>query len=102
MKRRFLIALAGGLLACAPAVAHPTDIPFDSFGACTAALNQVNHEDRDFVSQFFPSIGATEVDMLDTWTCQYDESTGAWYIHGEIGVGGNLGNGNGKADPGSH
>ena len=100
-KLLILGAAALGAIATG-AAAHPTDIPFDSFGACNAALNQVNHDDRDMVAQFFPNTGGAEVDMLGTWSCAYVPELDAWYIQGEIGVTGGLGNGNGKAEPGTN
>lgn len=101
MKKIFAAVAVATIGLCAPATAHPTDIPYDSFGQCQAALSQFNKIDRDMFAEFFPNYGAATVDMIDSWWCEYDSGAGAWYIEGAPGVGGNLGNGNGKADPGT-
>jgi len=84
-----------------PATAHPTGILYDSFGACNAALQKYNKLDRNQFGAFFPSNGAAQVDMLNNWQCIYDADLDAWQIGGQPGGGDNLGNGNGKADPGT-
>lgn len=84
-----------------PAGAHPTNILYDSFGQCQAALAGYNHADRVEHGAFFPSNGAAEVNMLDNWQCVYDTDLNAWHIEGQPFGGDDLGNGNGKADPGS-
>jgi hypothetical protein len=102
MKKLVATTLALSLFgSSAPALAHPTAIPFASFGDCNAALNQINHDERVRVGSFFPSNGAAEVSMLNNWQCVYDGGTDAWYMDGQPLGGDNLGNGNGKAAPGS-
>jgi hypothetical protein len=85
-----------------PAAAHPTNILFDSFGQCQAALVGYNHEERVVHGSFFPSNGAAEINMLNNWQCVYDADLNAWHIEGQPFGGNDLGNGNGKADPGSN
>lgn len=93
-----MLVLAAGV----PAGAHPTFILYDSFGACNAALQQDNKFDRDLFIDFFPNMGAAEIDMIDNWQCVYDPNAAAWHIDGQIEGGSNLGNGNGKANPGAN
>lgn len=94
------LALATAMIA-GPAAAHPTNILYDSFGECQAALQQYNAQDRVFFGRFFPNNGAAEVDMLNNWQCVYDSDVSAWHIEGQPHGGNDLGNGNGKADPGT-
>lgn len=89
------VTLVGG-----SAIAHPTNVPFESYGKCTAELNQQNKVDRDRVGGFFPSNGAAQISMLNNWECEYDPDTDAWYFSGQMSGGDNLGNGHGQADPG--
>lgn len=102
MKNCHAIVILASAAVAAPAAAHPTSILYDSFGECNAALQQDNKFDRNLFADFFPNGGAAEVDMLNNWQCVYDPDLGAWHIDGQIAGGSNLGNGNGKADPGSN
>lgn len=95
----FVIGISALALA-APGLSHPTTL-FDSFGECNAALNQQNKVDRERVGWFFPNNGAAEVNMLNNWQCVYDPGLGAWHFDGQPLGGDNLGNGNGKAQPGT-
>lgn len=100
---KFTALLAIGTLAAAgPAIGHPPDQSFESFGECQAELNKQNKVDRERVGSFFPSNGAAQVNMLNNWECEYDPDTDAWYFSGQPMGGDNLGNGNGKADPGAN
>jgi len=85
----------------APVTAHPTSILYDSFGECNAALQKDNKFDRNFFGSFFPSNGAAQINMINNWQCVYDDDLAAWHIEGQPFGGTNLGNGNGKADPGT-
>ena len=85
-----------------PAAAHPTNILYDSVGQCQSALVGYNHDERVEHGGFFPSNGAAEVNMLNNWQCIYDPELDAWHIEGQPFGGNDLGNGNGKADPGSN
>jgi hypothetical protein len=100
MKKLYMILILASAAVTAPATAHPTSILYDSFGECNAALQQDNHSDRDFFGSFFPSNGAAEINMISNWQCVYDSDLAAWHIEGQPFGGTNLGNGNGKADPG--
>jgi hypothetical protein len=101
--KKIPIAIALATMAIAgPAAAHPTNILYDSFGACNAALQQDNEFDRVLFGYAFPNNGAAEVDMLNNWQCVYDPDLAAWHIEGQIAGGDDLGNGNGKADPGTN
>jgi hypothetical protein len=100
MKKLYMILILASAAVTAPATAHPTSILYDSFGECNAALQQDNHSDRDFFGSFFPSNGAAEINMISNWQCVYDPDLAAWHIEGQPFGGTNLGNGNGKADPG--
>lgn len=90
------IALSGS------AAAHPTFILYDSSGQCQSALVGFNHQERVEHGAFFPSNGAAEVNMLNNWQCVYDADLDAWHIEGQPFGGNDLGNGNGKAAPGSN
>ncbi|MFL6722169.1 MAG: hypothetical protein ACJ8FT_10265 [Sphingomonas sp.] len=100
MKKLYMVLMLASAAVTAPASAHPTSILYDSFGECNAALQQDNHFDRDFFGSFFPSNGAAEVNMINNWQCVYDPDLNAWHIEGQPFGGTNLGNGNGKANPG--
>jgi hypothetical protein len=101
MKKFCLILLLTAVAVPGPATAHPTSILYDSFGECNAALQKDNRFDRNFFGSFFPSNGAAEVNMINNWQCVYDNDLAAWHIEGQPFGGTNLGNGNGKADPGT-
>jgi len=101
MKKLCIVLALTTAAIAAPATAHPTNILYDSFGECQAALQQYNATDRVFFGQFFPNNGAAEVDMLNNWQCVYDPDLDAWHIEGQPHGGSDLGNGNGKADPGT-
>jgi hypothetical protein len=100
MRKLMMIAVAVSALMPVAAGAHPTSILYDSFGECNAALQKDNAFDRNRFGSFFPSNGAAEVNMLNNWQCVYDSDLAAWHIEGQPFGGTNLGNGNGKADPG--
>ena len=100
-KLMMMIAVAVGMLGPVAADAHPTSILYDSFGECNAALQKDNRFDRNLFGSFFPSNGAAEVNMLNNWQCVYDSGLAVWHIEGQPFGGTNLGNGNGKADPGT-
>jgi hypothetical protein len=101
MKTILAGAAVTAILLAGPTVGHPTTIFYDSFGECQAALVGYNHLDRVEHGSFFPSNGAAEVNMLNNWQCVYDSDVNVWHIEGQPLGGDNLGNGNGKADPGS-
>lgn len=101
MKKIALIFTLTTLCAGSPALAHPTNELFDSFGECNAALNQENKEDRVLHADAFPNNGAAEIRMLNNWQCVYDPDLNAWHMEGQPVGGDLLGNGNGKADPGT-
>ena len=100
MNRLLICGAAGIAVLASRASAHPTDLAFASFGECNAALHQQDKTDRERVGWFFPSNGAAEVAMLNNWQCEYDPATQAWHFEGQPLGGHDLGNGNGKADPG--
>jgi len=99
-KFGIVIGLAAISLSSA-GTAHPTDILYDSFGDCNAALQKDNKFDRVLHGDFFPSNGAAQINMLSNWQCVYDPDLLAWHIEGQPFGGDNLGNGNGSADPGA-
>ena len=101
MKKLCVILMLAGATVAVPAQAHPTSILYDSFGECNAALQKDNKFDRNLFGDFFPSNGAAEINMLNNWQCVYDPDLGAWHIEGQPFGGTNLGDGNGKADPGT-
>ena len=103
MKKLMMVTmmLTGGAGFSAPVTAHPTSILYDSFGECNAALQKDNKFDRNFFGSFFPSNGAAQINMINNWQCVYDDDLAAWHIEGQPFGGTNLGNGNGKADPGT-
>lgn len=97
MKKVLMAGLIGVVAISGPALGHPTDIPFDSYGQCTAFLHQQDKIDRDNFSFLFQNNGQGAVVMLDNWDCEYDPGTDAWYIVDLRGSGGGaLGNGNGN------
>jgi hypothetical protein len=100
MKKLCAALIVTTIVFAGPASAHPTYILYDSFGACNAALQQDNRYDRVLHGDFFPNNGAAEVNMLNNWQCVYDTDLAAWHIEGQPLGGNDLGNGNGKANPG--
>jgi len=100
MKKLCVGLILGASVYAGSASAHPISILYDSFGACNAALQQDNQFDRVLHGDFFPNNGAAEVNMLNNWQCVYDTDIAAWHIEGQPFGGTNLGNGNGKANPG--
>jgi hypothetical protein len=101
MNKFVLIAGLAAVSLSQAAAAHPTDILFDSFGACNAALQQQNKTDRILHGDAFPNNGAAEIRMLNDWQCVYDPDLNAWHMDGAPFGGDLLGNGNGNADPGT-
>lgn len=100
MKTIFACLAVAAIVVSSPAAAHPTNILFDSLGQCQAALAGYNHAERVEHGSFFPSNGAAEINMQNNWQCVYDADLDAWHIEGQPFGGDDLGNGNGKANPG--
>jgi hypothetical protein len=83
MKKLVAMSLALGVTVSAPvALAHPTDVPYASRGACerAAADSAKNDRERLVAVGIFPTIGAAQSTFHDDWQCEYDEEARAWFI----------------------
>ena len=81
-KLMILAATAGTLIRPGAAVAHPTDIPYPTRGACEVAYEQASKDDRDWLvaAGIFDTIGAAQSTFKDLFECEYDPERGAWFI----------------------
>jgi len=81
-KLIFLAAAAGAVMPVGTAVAHPTDIPYPTRGACEVAYEQASKNDRDWLvaAGIFDTIGAAQSTFKDLFQCQYDPDQDAWFI----------------------
>lgn len=73
------ILLVAALLS-APAIAHPTGIPYSSRGDCEAAYAEYNKLDRERLSGMGFTPGEAQKTFRDLFACQYDTSAGKWFI----------------------
>lgn len=82
MNKAIVIGGVAGALAAAAAVAHPTDVAYDSRGECEAAYAESSKEDRErlVANGIFPTIGAAQSTFRDRFVCEYDEDAKAWFI----------------------
>lgn len=88
MKKSLMFLGLGIGLSAAAAVAHPTDVPYETRGECQAAHAESSQGDRERLVALgiFPTIGAAQRTFQDDFVCEYDEDEGAWYIVSYLGV----------------
>lgn len=79
--------LAMTLIACATvgggaAMAHPTDVPYQTRGECERASAASAKEDRErlVARGIFPTLGAAQSTFHEDWRCEYDDEQKAWFI----------------------
>jgi hypothetical protein len=64
------------------AVAHPTNVPFDTRGECEAAYAASSKLDRERLvdTGVVKNNGAAQKTFNETFRCEYDEAEDAWFI----------------------
>jgi hypothetical protein len=82
MKALNLALASAVLLAGTAAIAHPTDVYFDSRGQCQAAYAQQNQADRAILVQFgiAATLGEAMRDIHNRFSCEYDQQAGKWHF----------------------
>ena len=88
MKKLWIIAGVGALTFANAAVAHDTETPFPSRGACEAASAQMSNAEQDFLLESFPDVfsspGEVSSFLTRAWTCDRSSSDGQFYITDHI------------------
>lgn len=74
--------LLGATVGLSSAIAHPTNVAYDSRGDCERAAAESAKQDRERLaaSGIFPTIGAAQSTFHEDWRCEYDEEEDAWFI----------------------
>lgn len=84
MKRFAILLLVGATLVPAAAVAHDTETPFSSRGACEAASAGMSNDEKGWLLDTFPDLFGTEGEVSSfltrAWTCDRNASDGQYYI----------------------
>ena len=83
MKTLKMSIFAAPLIVGSAAIAHPTNVRFETRGDCEAAYAESSKLDRQrLVDQLgiFGSYGAAQRTFNETFQCQYDEEEQAWFI----------------------
>lgn len=82
MKKLMIAVAATAVTAASVAVAHPTDIAFDTRGECEAAYAASSKLDRQRLVDlgYFDTKGAAQKTFNETFRCEYDEEEDAWFI----------------------
>ena len=81
--KTYRLAAAALLFAGVAASAHPFQLRFSSRGACEKEQALVNHYDRDNVACpvfHIDQNGEAQVFFLESFQCEYEESSGMWRI----------------------
>jgi hypothetical protein len=88
MKRFTMFMLAAATLAPTAAVAHDTETPFPSRGACESASAAMSYDEKDWVLATFPEFFDTNGDVSSfltrAWTCDRNGSDGKYYITNHV------------------
>lgn len=82
MKKLMIITAMGALTIAGVAVAHPTDIPYDTRGECEAAYAASSKFDRERLVNLgvVENNGAAQKTFNETFRCEYDEDEEVWFI----------------------
>jgi hypothetical protein len=87
MKRLFFVTTLAALSIAAPASASHflnLNVPYDSRGACQAAVADFNIDDRerllDTFPEFFDSLGDVESFLNRAFSCEIDAASDQWFI----------------------
>jgi hypothetical protein len=84
---RIAIALASLALPAA-AIAHDTETPFPSRGACESASASMSNAEKDWLVATFPDLfdttGEAASFLTKAWTCDINASDGQYYITNHI------------------
>ena len=82
MKKMMISFTAASIAISGAALAHPTDVPFDTRGECEAAYAESSKLDRERLVALgvVPNNGAAQKTFNETFVCEYDEDEDAWYI----------------------
>lgn len=81
--RSLVVSIAAvAFAATSAAVAHPTDIAFETLGKCEAAYAESSKLDRERLVAlgFVENNGAAQKTFNETFRCEYDEEEDAWFI----------------------
>jgi hypothetical protein len=64
------------------AIAHPTNVAYETRGECEKAAAASAKQDRERLVALgiFPTIGAALSTFHEDWRCEYDEEEDAWFI----------------------
>lgn len=88
MKIYLTLAALGSLGLASPALAHDTETPFPSRGACESASAGMSNAEKDWLLVTFPELFTTTGDaasfLTRAWTCDLNGSDGQWYIVNHI------------------
>jgi hypothetical protein len=83
MKKLAVIGVVLGVaIGGSAAIAHPTDVPYESRGECERAAAKSAKQDRERLVDLgiFPTIGAAQSTFHEDWRCEYDDEEEAWFI----------------------
>ena len=82
MKKLMIAVAATAAITAGAAVAHPTDIPFDTRGDCESVYAESSKLDRERLVNlgFVDNNGAAQKTFNETFRCEYDEEEDAWFI----------------------
>ena len=88
MKRFTIFMLAGALVVPTAAMAHDTETPYPTRGACESASAAMSNDERDWVLASFPDLfrsgGDVSSFLTRAFTCDRNPSDGQWYISDHI------------------
>jgi hypothetical protein len=88
MKIYLALAALGSLGIASPVIAHDTETPFPSRGACESASAAMSNGEKDWLLATFPELFTTTGDaasfLTKAWTCDLNGSDGQWYIVNHI------------------
>ena len=88
MKRFAMILLAGALGVPTAAMAHDTETPFPTRGACKSASAAMSNDENSWLLATFPDLfdttGEAASFLTKAFTCDRNPSDGQYYITGHI------------------
>ena len=88
MKKLMFLLVLGAAAVPTAAVAHDTETPFPSRGACEAASAHMSIAESDWLLDVFPEFFTTTGDaasfLTRAWTCDANSSDGQFYITNHI------------------
>jgi hypothetical protein len=84
MKRFTMFMLAAATLAPTAAMAHDTETPFPTRGACESASAAMSNDEQTWLLDTFPDVFDTKGEVSSfltrAWTCDRNASDGQYYI----------------------